>query len=1108
MAGADIYGNNGMSQSDYRAGRPVLAGFDAIECDWRELFRWLISVGSASVSDGSHAQGAVIPVDLWKDHVLTILIEIVQKDVQGYKASFVQGKGTSRQQEYDDDLRNKVLDWLQRMDRFLNSRCHAVGPEFSRTSDVRAARLIEKALRESLDCPDGRPSASQEIGIRSNLPYYKMLNAVHCIKERSDEYIRMVEEGADMEPSLALLLTFVRNYSEIARKFNRTFEGVPDFYCREILKARTGACVPDKTFVVVVPAAGCSNGFFLEAGTKFKAGVLADGRELLYGTLSREFMTAMKLEEVHSLFARKGAVYRMPVDFADPSYATCLFPEETAAVLRAQCGWMLESRVLLMEEGERSIRILFRMDEMQASLAAGRGRKEVAVQLSGAEGWICKTAVLSMEGTEPGLLSCSFELEVQDAAIVPCTEALHGVESHDPVVRILVDCETSGNGWMANAVFSSVRIEVQASGIRAFGLYNELGELDASQPVYPFGSQAEQGSWLMFGHKELSFKIWMDVELRGVWNRLPQTGGGYADVYKNYPAVPAITNASFRIKTEWQQNGQWHPCLRHGDAVPLFTLSPDTGCLEEDAVIRFRRQGAGEATPNDAACESFEYHRDLTGFFRIVLQEPGMGFGMEEYRRLFAETMIYNSRHKEKQQRELPAMPTVPVLSDISLSYKAAAEINRFRSEGVELSRLSMMSRCVPVDMKEPQAFARNLDGEHLLYFSFRRALGVRRIRMYFDLDAGSNSACCAARGDGNLPVLSCDDGRDGGLWSVRDGVAGIEDGTVGLTRSGFVEIELPEEVSERWLDRDGLFRLRLHVSGDVGQCLSVRCIYMNCVVVEAEGGHGSSLPAGTICELPEDDGRKGDVFQPLAGFGGRPEEAEEMVAVRQSARMADRHRAITPKDYERLVLERFSEIEKVYCFPQRKESAPAEVRVVVLSRQADSPYPWTPAWKLSEIGNCLAEYASPFAPVRVCNPEYPQINVACAAVMKAGAVDEEAVMRRMSRRINSYFSGWMASGSLPELGWHYSYWELHSRLANDEDIVQLHQLSISAGEGWEDYVDVQSDGQYIAAKKPWYVLVPHITRIRLLPLNAGIGRAEIGANFIIRNSYERQEHA
>ncbi len=59
-----------------------------------------------------------------------------------------------------------------------------------------------------------------------------------------------------MEPSLALLPTFVRNYSEIVRKFNRTIERLPDFYFREILKARTRACMQDRAFVAIVPSYG------------------------------------------------------------------------------------------------------------------------------------------------------------------------------------------------------------------------------------------------------------------------------------------------------------------------------------------------------------------------------------------------------------------------------------------------------------------------------------------------------------------------------------------------------------------------------------------------------------------------------------------------------------------------------------------------------------------------------------------------------------------------------------------------------------------------------------------------------------------------------------
>ncbi len=51
MAGADVHVNKGMSRSDCWSGRAALGGFDAIECDWRELLRWIASVGGTAASE-------------------------------------------------------------------------------------------------------------------------------------------------------------------------------------------------------------------------------------------------------------------------------------------------------------------------------------------------------------------------------------------------------------------------------------------------------------------------------------------------------------------------------------------------------------------------------------------------------------------------------------------------------------------------------------------------------------------------------------------------------------------------------------------------------------------------------------------------------------------------------------------------------------------------------------------------------------------------------------------------------------------------------------------------------------------------------------------------
>lgn len=53
------------------------------------------------------------------------------------------------------------------------------------------------------------------------------------------------------------------------------------------------------------------------------------------------------------------------------------------------------------------------------------------------------------------------------------------------------------------------------------------------------------------------------------------------------------------------------------------------------------------------------------------MSEPSIGFGMDVYRKQFAEVMVYNSKAKERYQKPVPNMPVMPMLADTTLSYTA-----------------------------------------------------------------------------------------------------------------------------------------------------------------------------------------------------------------------------------------------------------------------------------------------------------------------------------------------------------------------------------------------------------------------------------------------------
>lgn len=414
-----------------------------LESDWRELFRWTLSI------DGGHR---------WRDHILTVLIEIVQKDTLDYRDSFIQGRGTSIQNHYTKDLRTKIEEWIE----------HFIGYEYNTEADpikdpaLWVAQNIRAELKDSLYGQHHKTQTSKEHP--ANLSYYCMLNAVNSIKQKCDFYVAKIEQSGDMDGSLALLITFIRHYSDIARRFNTRFSALSNLYLNEVLKVQSRIVAPDKAYVVITPANEENGGFTLPRGTAFIAGTTTGGDPLLYRTLSEEYISPVKLS------------YQL--------------------LNRAASGWMVVSPVLQLAYGRRHISICF---EQVGDISDGDILKsKFGAQISTTEGWLdSKFELSSIKGQG---FCFELTLEADQAATALCTQETHGVTIKAPAIRIVLKEFSQDDHRKLCTQFRSIKIEVEVTSIHNLSLYNELGQLDPTQPFYPFGTQAEKGSWFVFGN--------------------------------------------------------------------------------------------------------------------------------------------------------------------------------------------------------------------------------------------------------------------------------------------------------------------------------------------------------------------------------------------------------------------------------------------------------------------------------------------------------------------------------------------------------------------------------------------------------------------------------
>jgi len=1072
MAEKETYELKGTLRKDCMRDIALLEDFHALESDWRELFRWLMSVsGDIPYFDRGDRESGRLS-SLWENHVLTVLVDILQKDICGYVDAFVEGRSTSAQEEYTGRLQVKFREWVQRLETFLRQSCSTLVSSPS----VEVAKLLLNRLETALPREQTPHRRFVRFSGDMNRPYFQMLGAVQDIQQHAATYIARIESGGDLDASLALLLTFIRNYCGIADRFNRRFEGWAGFYRKNILNDTPKEAVQDSTFFIVEPdRKKMAETFPLPAGTGFIAGKKADGTDLVYATLEKEYIVPAHIHAACSLFLEDGQLHTVSVVNGETQNLWPLFSTGNPAAAPLEYGWLLFSRSLVLSEGRRKVRVCFDFklkDNMPDLSPLAGDTVSFRLQTGGSKGWTSRKYALSYERESYSLQFC-FTLEESEEAPVVCTEEVHGIATGYPAVRILI-ADRERTDILRGLEVGNIRIQTEVEGIRNFTLIGDSGQSDPSLPFYPFGPLGERDSRFIFGHEEAALKEITAISLNGVWSKLPE--GGFGPIYRNYNVEKPIDDSSFTVRCEWQDGNGWH---EFGDSPrPLFSKEGADG-ISGKAVFVF------EYSRNLPAGNFMPYRHDSRGFYRMVLATPGIGFGMNAYYTLFSEIMVYNSREKEKNRRSLPEKPQVPMLADMTFGYRSEEMLGWENGGMYRLTGMSGYEECRDIGGQSP-VFLPDVDAPALMV-GLEGMGGTKRVRLYFSLRYAVSGGMPVA--EQSACVLHISRYAGGGFWHEFRPEEILCEETEGFTRSGFIELKVQEET-----EGSGLWLRFSFTEGKKPEGMVLDGIFLNCIRVQAVGGDGASLAVGTALVPVLQDSRILSVFQLQPGSGGRPAETEAAAGIRQRIRITTRNRAVCGSDYEQLLLDRFPEVEKVCCVPADDERH--GVRLVVFPKPEAKRYPFLPGWKLAEMEKQVRRCTSPFAGVKVVNPVYEPLCVRFKAMLKKDTRDPGEVKRRTERRIRIFFMAWYMNGALPDLGVKYSYKALLSRIGNDKCMEKVEYLKIDRNDG-EGQPGCDGDILYESTDRCGILYVKDIT-VELEEYRSGVESAKIGTDFII----------
>jgi Baseplate J-like protein len=553
-------------------------------------------------------------------------------------------------------------------------------------------------------------------------------------------------------------------------------------------------------------------------------------------------------------------------------------------------------------------------------------------------------------------------------------------------------------------------------------LENDSGPLNGKRPFEPFGAQPAAGAMLWIGHPDLLRKRLRSLRLLLEWM------GGPADLNTNYAAYPVPPNWIFSAQVSLVQGTLTTP--QGSTPSPLFALTNQKQDATKPQSIEIAAVADSLASYTLPAGEPMELVRDLPRALRLELTP--IGFGHQIYPELVTAKAIQlaaDSANVAAHIRTTAIDPTqyvvgqpyTPTLKSFALEFVAGHEL---RMEAYQPGPTTdMVFHLHPFGVTEARAaadgfpFLPDYSNEGELLIGIAGFQPPENLSLLFQMADGSGNPDAE-----NQPVSWSVLDTEG--WVTLPAEAILEDATHGLINSGIATFALPPATPDPRLP-SGLYWLRAAVpSGAAAVCDTV-AIHTQAVSATREVTAGAApdpvrLPAFTIKAPVAPIVGVAAVRQPYNSFGGRQAQQDDSFYAAASERLRHKQRAVTPWDYERLVLRRFPEVYKVKCISASLADAPPRTRdsdnlgmvgmIVVPDIRGKSLFdPFEPKASAALLAD-IASYMTPLLPgsarLRVQNARYVQVRIR-VGVRFSDQNNPVFYRQQLNDELNRYLSPW-----------------------------------------------------------------------------------------------------
>ena len=741
-----------------------------------------------------------------------------------------------------------------------------------------------------------------------------------------------------------------------------------------------------------------------------------------------------------------------------------------------------------------------------------------------------------------------FDFESSDPSIIAVNKVLHKekIASDYPLLKLIfnIDSYIYSYGLFLESEIEQVVIHTKVFDLKKLVLNNNVGAVDANTPFYPFGPVPKIGSYLVIGNNEVFQKQLDNLKINLEWLEVPSEQHGFKDYYHDYKL--GVDNTSFEASVSILKGGKWVPeSNEEKQKVKLFRSIDNPGnatpTIKEKVAPRtsidnIKMDLIFQAPENLLIDKKVEFNSMAKrGFLKIELVSPVHAFGHSVYPAIVSDITLENSKSgllKGKTKKALPKPAFTPQVRSISIDYESTTSIpikenlkvNEDITGNGEIYHIYPFgfSKIFPDKSNKSVFIAPSYDVQGELYLGLSDVKAPQIVSILFEMLDEFNISS-----EEEPPVTEWAYLANNTWYELKPSNI-LRDDTNNFLKTGIVLIDLPEEINkENTILSEEFYWLKVSVKNNIEVASRILSAITQVTTATLEGNDkiyrseylNKPLPRYSIQRSLKAIQGIRSVLQPLDSFGGVPYENEIKFQARIGERLKHRKRAITAWDFERLILDNYSHIEKAVCLPNMTGTslhAPGNVLIVVspyASSVLNSKEPKVSSEMLVDIKSFVQNHATPFVKVEVRNPSYERIRIICS-VKFAGSHNQGFYIQKLNEDINEYLKGNignMALGHQMDKVIYCSDVITYLRTLSYVEYITRFSMVQAARNITGNYVliDTASEGGEKAglkATKPWSVLIPadqHQFNILSSKtdeesLQAGIDYLELGNDFII----------